>query len=88
MTHARAAHVSGVGFHPFGRFPDKTLKELAAEAALAALADAGLDPDGIDAAFCANAYAGLLNGQESVRGETWMRSIGVGAVPVVNVENA
>lgn len=82
------AYVAGVGFHPFGRFPDKTLKEIAGQAALAALADAGLDPDGIDAAFCSNAYAGLLNGQESVRGETWLRSIGVGGIPIVNVENA
>ncbi len=82
------AFVNGVGFHPFGRFPHKTLKQIAAEAALAALDDAGIDPDGIDAAFCSNAYAGLLNGQESVRGETWMRSIGVGSAPVVNVENA
>jgi acetyl-CoA acetyltransferase len=82
------AFISGCGFHPFGRFPNKTLKEIAAEAALAALDDAGLDPDAIDAAFCANAYAGLLNGQESMRGETWLRSIGVGVIPIINVENA
>lgn len=82
------AFITGVGFHPFGRIPHKTLKEIAATAALAALDDAGTDPDGIDAAFCANAYAGLLNNQESVRGGTWMRSIGVGSIPVVNVENA
>ena len=82
------AYVAGIGFHPFGRFTDKTLKEIAAEAALAALADAGLDPDGIDAAFCSNAYAGLLNGRESVRGETWLRSAGIGGIPIVNIENA
>lgn len=82
------AYITGIGFHPFGRFPDRTLKEIAAEAALGALDDAGLNPDGIDAAFCANAYAGLLNGQESVRGETWLRGVGVGGVPIVNVENA
>jgi acetyl-CoA acetyltransferase len=82
------AHITGIGFHRFGRHPGKTLKEIAATAALAALDDAGLNPDQIGAAFCANAYAGLLNGQESIRGETWMRSIGVGSVPVVNVENA
>lgn len=82
------AYVTGVGFHPFGRFPDKTLKEIAAEAVLAALDDAGIDPDGIDAAFCSNAYAGLLNGQESVRGETWLRTVGIGGIPIINVENA
>ncbi len=82
------AYITGLGFHPFGRFPQKTLKQIAAGAALAALDDAGLDVDGIDAAFCANAYAGLLNGQESIRGETWMRAIGVGGIPVINIENA
>ena len=80
--------IRGVGYHPFGRFPDVSLKSLAATAALAALDDAGLGLADIDAAFCANAYAGLLNGQESIRGETWLRGIGLGAVPVVNVENA
>ncbi|KPQ04308.1 MAG: Acetyl-CoA acetyltransferase [Rhodobacteraceae bacterium HLUCCA12] len=82
------AFVAGVGFHPFGRFPDKTLKEISGHAALAALSDAALDPDGIDAVFCSNAYAGLLNGQESVRGETWMRTLGIGGIPIINVENA
>lgn len=82
------AYVAGFGFHPFGRFPDKTLKQIAAQAVLAALDDAGVGQDDIDAVFCSNAYAGLLNGQESVRGETWVRAAGIGGVPVVNVENA
>jgi acetyl-CoA acetyltransferase len=82
------AYITGIGFHPFGRFPQKTLKDIAATAILAALDDAGLDPDGIDAAFCANAYAGLLTGQESIRGETWLRSVGIGGIPIINVENA
>jgi len=82
------AYVIGIGFHPFGRFPEKTVKCMAAEASLAALDDAGLGQDDVDAVFCSNAYAGLLNGQESVRGETWARAIGIGSVPVINVENA
>jgi len=81
-------YITGVGYHPFGRFPDISLKMLAATAALAALDDAGIGIGGIDAAFCANAYSGLLNGQESIRGETWLRGIGLGTTPVMNVENA
>ncbi len=84
----RHVYINGVGFHPFGRFPEKSLKTLAATAALAALDDAGIGISGIDAALCANAYSGLLNGQESIRGETWLRGIGLGAIPVMNVENA
>lgn len=81
-------YIRGVGYHPFGRFPDKSLKALAATAALGALDDAGLKIGDIQAAFCSNAYSGLLNGQESVRGETWLRGIGLGTTPVMNVENA
>lgn len=84
----RHVYINGLGFHPFGRFPDTSLKSLAATAALGALDDAGIGVADLDAAFCANAYSGLLNGQESIRGETWLRGIGVGATPVMNVENA
>ncbi len=81
-------YIRGIGYHPFGRWPGTSLKSLAATAALAALDDAGLAIGDIQAAFCANAYAGLLNGQESIRGETWMRGIGLSGAPVVNIENA
>lgn len=81
-------YITGVGYHPFGRFPDKSLKTLAATAALGALDDAGLTVRDIDAAICANAYSGLLNNQESIRGETWLRGIGLGGTAVINTENA
>jgi acetyl-CoA acetyltransferase len=84
----RDIYITGVGYHPFGRFPDTSLKGLAMTAALAALDDAGIGVRDVDAAVCANAYGGLLNQQESIRGETWLRGIGVGGIPVVNVENA
>ena len=44
----RNVYVRGVGFHPFGKHPTKTLKELAATAALEALDDAGTDLRSID----------------------------------------
>ena len=84
----RNVYVRGIGFHPFGKHPGKSIKALAATAALGALDDAGTDLRSIQAAFCGNAYAGLLIGQESIRGETWLRSIGYGKGAVFNVENA
>ncbi len=84
----RSVYVRGLGFHPFGRHPGKSIKQLAATAALAALDDAGTDLRSIHAAFCGNAYAGLLTGQESIRGETWLRAIGLSRAAVFNVENA
>jgi acetyl-CoA acetyltransferase len=80
--------IVGVGMTRFGRFPDRTLRELACEAALAALADARIGPEAVEAVFAANSAAGLLTGQESVRGQVSLKGAGIGGVPVFNVENA
>jgi acetyl-CoA acetyltransferase len=55
---------------------------------LAALADTGVEKEAIEAAFVGNAMAGLVTGQECIRGQVVLRSAGIGAIPVVNVENA
>jgi acetyl-CoA acetyltransferase len=72
----------------FGKHMETGLKALGREALLAALADAGIDKDAIDAAFVGNAMAGLVTGQECIRGQVVLRSAGIGAIPVINVENA
>lgn len=84
----REVVVLGVGMHPFGKFPEKSLRELAGEAGRRALRDAGLRPQAIQAAYFANAYGGLLTGQESIRGEIVLRETGIAGIPIVNVENA
>jgi acetyl-CoA acyltransferase len=80
--------VAGVGMHPFGRFPDASLKDLARVAVLRAVDDAGMSLGDVDAVYSANAMAGLLQGQEQVRGQSVLREVGIERVPVVNVENA
>ncbi|MFQ5700025.1 MAG: thiolase family protein [Myxococcota bacterium] len=82
------AVVAGVGMTRFGKHMDTGLKALGREALLEALADAGIDKDAIQAAFVGNAMAGLITGQECIRGQVILRSAGIGAIPVVNVENA
>ena len=82
------AMIAGVGMTPFGKYIDKGLKALGAEATRAALADAGIEQDAIQAAYVGNAAAGLMTGQESIRGQVILRSIGLGKIPVINVENA
>ena len=82
------AIIAGVGMTPFGKHMDTGLKALGAEAVLAAVADAGLELDDIEAAYVGNAAAGLVTGQESIRGQVILRSIGMGRLPVINVENA
>jgi acetyl-CoA acetyltransferase len=82
------AIVAGVGMTPFGKHMDTGLKALGAEAVTAAIADAGIGQDDLEAAWVGNAAAGLVTGQECIRGQVILRSIGLGKIPVVNVENA
>jgi len=82
------AVVAGVGMTAFGKHMDRGLKSLGAEAVQAALADAGVEASALEAAYVGNAAAGVVTGQESIRGQVILRSIGLGRLPVVNVENA
>lgn len=82
------AIIAGGGMTAFGKFPTLTLKELAGQAIQAALADAGLTAGDIQAAYMGNAAAGTITGQVCVPGEVVLRSLGIGRIPVVNVENA
>jgi acetyl-CoA acetyltransferase len=82
------AYVAGVGMTQFGRMMDRGLKVIGGEAIEAALADAGIEKKDVQAAWMSNAAAGVLTGQECIRGQVVLRGIGMGAIPVVNVENA
>lgn len=82
------AIVAGVGMTRFGKFLETGLKAIGAEAVQAAVADAGIALGDIEAAYVGNAAAGLVTGQECIRGQVILRSVGLGRIPVVNVENA
>lgn len=80
--------LAGVGMHPFGRFPDRSLKDLVRVATLRALADAGIGIKEIGAVYASNGMAGLLQGQEQIRGQSALRDVGIEGVPIVNIDNA
>lgn len=84
----RQVVIAGTGMTRFGKFPERTLKSLATEAATAALADAGLTPDEVEVAYAGNAVAGLVTGQEMVRAHVMLRESGISGIPVFAVENA
>lgn len=85
---ATAPLVVGVGMTAFGKREDKSLRALAGEAASHALADAGLPAEAVEAVFAANSAAGILTGQESVRGQVSLKAAGLTGMPLFNVENA
>lgn len=81
-------YVVGVGMTPFGRLLDTDIKTMVQKATEDALADAGVRKEDIEAAFFANASQGHMEGQHMIRGQVALRSMGIGGIPVVNVENA
>lgn len=81
-------YVAGVGMTKFGKFFELSLKQLAKEAVTAALRDAGVGPEDIEAAYVGNAVAGLITGQECIRGQVVLRECDIGEIPIFNVENA
>lgn len=78
----REVAVIGVSMIKFGRYPDKSVAELAAQAGLDALKDAGVDMKAIEAFYSGNLY------QTSGSGQRILQQMGQTGVPVVNVANA
>lgn len=82
------AYIAGVGMTPFGKHLETPLKTLAGAAISEALQDAGLSGSDIQAAWMGNAAGGVVQGQEMISGQVALRELGIGRIPVVNVENA
>lgn len=77
------AYIVGVDMIKFGRFPEKSVPQLGAEAALLALDDCGLSIKDMQALYCGN-----LNQASGMVGQRVLQEIGQTGIPVVNVSNA
>ena len=84
----RDVAIIGAGMTRFGKFLDRSMKDLTREAVDAALGSAGIDKSKIEAAVVGNAAAGLVTGQECIRGQVVLREMGIGGIPIINTENA
>jgi acetyl-CoA acetyltransferase len=80
--------IIGVGMTSFGRMLDVDLKTMTRQATDAALSDAGIEKSDLNAAYFANVSQGHMERQHMIRGEIALRSMGIGGIPVINVENA
>jgi acetyl-CoA acetyltransferase len=74
-------YVVGIDMIRFGRYPERTVVQLAAEAALLALDDCGIDIHAIQAL-----YSGNIG--ETMTGQRTLQLIGQTGIPVVNCTNA
>nr|WP_106779904.1 thiolase domain-containing protein [Lysinibacillus timonensis] len=78
-------YIHGIGMTKFGKFEDKTLKDLLIEASLKAIKDAGIKK--IDAVFVGNFMGGSLSNQE-ILGAIVANDLGLGYIPTAKLEGA
>ena len=76
-------YILGVDMIKFGRFPDRSVPNIGAEAALMALDDAGLTIEDMEALYCGN-----LGQSSGMVGQRILQEIGQTGIPVVNCANA
>ncbi len=84
----REVALVGAGMTRFAKHLDKGMKELSREAIEGALKSAGIESKALEAVAVGNAMAGLITGQECIRGQVVLREMGIGGIPVINTENA
>jgi acetyl-CoA acetyltransferase len=75
-----SVEVAGVGLHPFGRFESMSVTEMGVVAVRAALAEAGVERGGFQAAFCGTVYSGVAAGHKV------LSTLGMTGMPIVDVE--
>jgi acetyl-CoA acetyltransferase len=81
-------YIVGAGMTRLGKHVESSVKQLTAQAVDAALADAGITADRIEAAWFCNTRQGALEGQHGVRGQAALRAYGFEGIPIFNTDNA
>jgi acetyl-CoA acyltransferase len=80
-------YIIGADTIKFGKYMDKSIKDLATMTATGCLRDAGLNKDAIQAVWFSNAGWGD-KGQTTIRGQVALRPMGIDGIPITNVDNA
>jgi acetyl-CoA acyltransferase len=78
----REVAVIGVSMIKFGRYPDRDVSQLAAQAGFEALKDGGVEMKDIESLYSGNLYATSGSGQRI------LQQMGQTGIPVINVANA
>ena len=78
----REVSVIGAGLVPYGKYPEKTVADIAWPAVKQAIEDSGLEKKDIQAAYCGTALGGMMAGQRI------LKKLGITGLPIINIENA
>lgn len=85
----RDVYIIAVGMTCFGKFLERTEKDLVAEAFRKTMDDAPeVRVSDIQSAFFSNTAWGFFNMQHSIKGQVALRPLGIEGIPITNVENA
>lgn len=80
--------IAGVGMNRFGRMVDRSERSMVENVVELAMKDAGVTAADVERIFAGNAAAGLVSGQEMIRGQVWLQGTGLAGTPLINTENA
>jgi acetyl-CoA acyltransferase len=81
-------YVLGIGMTRFAKYPEKGVKQLAADGFEALMQDIPVNMKDIEAAWFSNSAWGMYNFQHAIRGQVALTPLGIQAIPITNVENA
>jgi acetyl-CoA acyltransferase len=81
-------YIIGVGMIKFGKFLERSIKDMTGQALDEVLKDCDLTRDDIEAAWFSNTGWGIYTFQHSIRGQVALTANGLQGIPVTNVENA
>jgi hypothetical protein len=81
-------YILGAGMIKFGKFLERSVKDMTGLVLEEVLEDCGLARDDIQAAWFSNTMWGLYDFQHSIRGQVALTANGLQGIPVTNVENA
>ena len=81
-------YILGVGMTRFGKYADKGIKQLLAEAVQSLCENVKVDKEDVQAAWFSNSAWGVNQGQHCIRGQVALAPLGIQGIPIVNVENA
>jgi acetyl-CoA acetyltransferase len=81
-------YILGAGMIRFGKYADRSIKQLVAEAVQSLGEDVEVKKEDIQAAWFSNSAWGVNQGQHCIRGQVALAPLGIQGIPITNVENA
>ena len=84
----RDVFIIGVDTIKFGKYLDKSIKDLACQTVTGCLKDANITKKEIQSIWFSNSNWCNMSGQTGIRGQVALRPMGIDVIPMTNVENA